>query len=67
MWTWIFRRIFSINSLKCRSTALADVVAVPARNFDYDIAGDDGLAAQPGMQCESGSHVESIGHVVVHL
>src|SRR3954451_9863123 len=64
---WIYRRISSMNCLKCRSPTLADVVAIPARNLDYDIARYDSLAAKPRVQREPGSHVEAVCLIVVHL
>lgn len=57
------------RSRTCKSgrATLAYVVFVPGRDFTNYIALYDSLAAQTGMQRESGSHVEAVCLVVIHL
>ena len=49
------------------AAAFTDVVAIPRRDFDFDIAGDHALAAEAGFQSEAGGHIQAIGFVVVHF
>ncbi len=50
-----------------RPAAFTDVVAVPGRDLDFDVALNHTLAAQARFQREPGGHVQAVGFLIGHL
>ena len=50
-----------------RTATLADVIAIPARDLDHDVAAHHALAAKAGIQCEIRRLIEAVRFIVFHL
>ena len=53
--------------LKGRFTAFTDIVPVPGGNLDYDVALNDGLAAQSRVQLDVRRGFNAVCFVIIHL
>lgn len=50
-----------------RSVAFADVITIPVGNKDSNVAFDDGLATEAGVELEIGGLLDAVEFVVVHF
>ena len=58
---------YPCRALEFQTAAFTDEILIPTRDFYYDVALNNGLTAQAGMEGQSGSHVEPIGFVFIHF